>query len=480
MAEELEAVEEPEAVEGKEDVVTDKKEQTRDGETESTGSDDESEAPSGFCLHVLVAGQVHRVNVPTVKGVEKFVASLSSYNAEEHEAIDTDDDSVDKALLGQISRAFTDCDSKLADLLVNQLPQKESVLDKLYKEHPKALFLLRTYTKMRQIGQTEKEKKFSIGDWQQVEAYDVSQTKQARHYSKAMLAEFASLNPGKEGVRLIVLETPVVANNVYAMLRFCAYYREHRRMVQLHDEKRDLPLRADIPEDALDLLHTFFGFTTLHKAKDDQEKADGGSEVMQKLHRAQDEYMAKRFLMREKVLLRRLPALFSFVILWMAKKLLNRIDRAKQQKCLPPRLYIRLHVERSGSFIDMDQCVLADENDIEDRHKEAYDRVVDLRTQLALAQNEKHKNKDKIQQLGASLQHNTSMLEQCERIRDRVQKADPVKQVLLHVAESGERLDKGITVEVMELLTLPIDKMRAAQAEVDSRAEEQAAKAALE
>jgi hypothetical protein len=484
--------------------------------SDSSGSEDTAE-PTTACIYAIFQGKMRRIDMPMPPGLVEKLRSHVPTDDDEPVLGETDEERrQNDALIAAVTEAFSECDSKLRQLVADELIKREAEITTLYAQFPTGLYVLRTNTKVYEVqsdpkeaneeteeqedkkeddktkegeeedkkaeeeGEGDKKKegiRVRVDGWHDLQLFDLRKKEVASHYSDQMIADFEAMLPAQTGVRMVVLETPLVCGDIVAALRFVAYYYHHRRAVEHAD--KSAPVRQDKPLDSIDLVHTFFGFTLLQSrsmASSDAELGKLGQEKLQQLKAVQRAHLLRRQRMRERILERRMPTIANFTLNWFEPMLVKRVDDAEPN--LPQRLYIRLQCERSGSVIDVDRSTIATERDIKERLREAEDELGEIERRMAAIekrcnkidkQNGKAKKKANLKaeaaaELNELREHHfnaANMIKQCKIVADRVKRCDPAEQLLLHVVDEGDYQDKGVNIDNVMIVNVPVEQMRA-------------------
>ena len=389
----------------------------------------------------------------------------------------------------------------------------EESIEEMYAKSETSVAILRTHGSLTLTGDSQKNGAAKVENvFSDLELFDLSIDEVRVHHDSATIAQFENTEPRKSGVRLIMLELPVFCSgkdgkDINMILQLYAYYIDAAR-VQPPPEKKSAgegsgtkqklsasSLENNVVENSsgaekhFNVVHTFFGCRLVHKnrgkemSKQDQLVADRKYAA---INAANVTYMREKVALRKELIVKRLHDLTNFVMTLQGAHFVERYAAAKPN--FPPRAYLRLTIENSGKLIDLDQCVIADERDVAKRIADAKQVVAKLKAQFVQLKkfvDEKqrkdkessgntdkeakvddnaqpapsHEDLDKLNALQMMLQDETELLKSSELILQRLKKCDAESQMLLHVHEIGTYQDRGLAVDMMFAVTIPIERM---------------------
>lgn len=423
-------------------------------------------------LYVIAKGAKHRIEV---RGTPAPVKRMEDAEEEGPRVETPEEQRQNNVLVDALTAAFRECEMQLRTLCEGDeksvLFQKEKELTAWYAKNPKGLLLLNQ--RILALG----EGRVDITKWQPVQMFDMANPKLKKMIESNMLADYEAMKPATTGVRLLILESVINADEVVAPLRYCVYYcleSQKRKNEEAFDAKytqmkgEPIPPRTDVSENSIYVISVVWGFVmlqtrveaTAQKSAADAKKESEEQAMAKKklLYAAHAKYAAKRELTRRRAIDSRAGLIFDFALSHYGPELLARYEKA--QPHIPDRMMIRLVVESCGMTLDLDKTNTVCHRDLV--------QMIDEATEKFKQTEEKFKADRANVELYQSLQDQKTFIEDLRATEQMLGAINPASEVLFNLIEVGQWQDNGVDVQSYVKSVVPYAQLREAKRAVNS------------
>lgn len=377
-------------------------------------------------------------------------------------------------LVRGITAAFQDCEARLRGLCEGDENSP------LYRADVEMQRLLDSGTAtmpfVRSSVVASAENTIKYGEWRPLAIFDMAQKEVSAHYAPKFVTDYASLQPAKTGVRLLVLETAIMVDDVTVLLRFCAFFMaEHRYAAQLSVYDAKFGASAALPTASLlndastvnntpqaahtvRIVNVFHDFLILQQTEKSKAKAkaslDKLGEKSTKLDEAMLVYRRKREAVRHRALFHNASTLIAFMLRYFATTLVERYEHAKPN--VPEQLMIHVNVEAAGTTVNLDEthCVgLGAISKLIESSSATLARLeADVKPVTAQSSDKEKAAFVTAHQTIAMHHHQLVKLKQAE---EKLKQCNPATQVLFSIVEAGKWQDKGTAIEAFFTIEVP-------------------------
>lgn len=293
----------------------------------------------------------------------------------------------------------------------------------------------------------------------------------AQFFPPNVVADYAALEPKESCIRLLVIENLAVTSDpdyIIMQRKFCFVAR------RCHAASGDDKIVADDRTAVVHYITWGYSITERSDARnmtEDKKKTgltDGEREravlAQDRLGKAQKCYIDRREKRREAVIRARMPQILEFITMACATSLVRRMDEAAPN--LPPKLMLRVPIEKAGSIIDKDNIMGATYKDVKERKTELVKDSHKLASELKQLSERagapdatdtiKMEAEDKLRETIAM----KNALRTVEDLEAALANVDPEKELLLHIVEKGLMQDSGRDIQAFFKIMVPYDTIR--------------------